>query len=148
MAFTNGSGGKHKPRLCAAEGRWPDRIRGRVGGRDGPQRRGGGDRRHHHHLANRTLRAPPPDAGDRRARRLRFLARFAKVDGETAATLIAPARDNLLDVYAVSDAVNRVANDAPDLLTPVAPVQWERARASAREAHRDPKKDDGQASLR
>src|SRR5262249_26874041 len=38
------------------------------------------------------------------------------VDGETAAILIAPAPDDLLDAHEVSPAVNRVANDSPDLI--------------------------------
>jgi putative SOS response-associated peptidase YedK len=48
------------------------------------------------------------------------------VDAEMAATLIAPAPDDLLEAYEVSPAVNRVANDAPDLI--------ERAATSERPA--------------
>jgi putative SOS response-associated peptidase YedK len=69
----------------------------------------------------------------------------ANVDAETAATLIAPASEDLLEVYEVSTAVNRTANDNPTLV--------ERFRASA-EAEQAPrprgksrKKDNGQASL-
>ena len=36
-----------------------------------------------------------------------------KVDAETAAALIAPARDGLLEAYEMSPAVNRVGNDEP-----------------------------------
>jgi putative SOS response-associated peptidase YedK len=38
------------------------------------------------------------------------------VDAEMAAALIASAPDDLLDAYEVSPAVNRVANDSPDLI--------------------------------
>jgi putative SOS response-associated peptidase YedK len=43
----------------------------------------------------------------------------AKVDAATAAALIAPAPENLLECYEVSPAVNRTANDAPELIVPV-----------------------------
>ncbi|HXW27290.1 MAG TPA: SOS response-associated peptidase [Xanthobacteraceae bacterium] len=70
--------------------------------------------------ANRALAAihdrmpviVPPDAFD-------FWLDSAKVDAETAGALIAPAREGLLDVYEVSPAVNRTANDAPALIEPV-----------------------------
>ena len=42
------------------------------------------------------------------------------VDAETAATLIAPASEDLLEVYPVSDAVNRAANDSAAGRTPQA----------------------------
>src|SRR3954468_230147 len=38
------------------------------------------------------------------------------VDAETAATLIGPAREDLLEVHPVSDAVNRAENDKPELI--------------------------------
>jgi putative SOS response-associated peptidase YedK len=70
--------------------------------------------------ANRTLAAihermpviVPPDAFD-------FWLDGAKVDAETASALIAPAREGVLEVYEVSSAVNRTANDTPDLIKPV-----------------------------
>ncbi|MGA9282563.1 MAG: SOS response-associated peptidase family protein [Pseudolabrys sp.] len=40
----------------------------------------------------------------------------ANVDAETAAALIAPAPDDLLEAYEVSTAVNRTANDNPKLI--------------------------------
>jgi len=43
----------------------------------------------------------------------------AEVDAKTAAALIAPAPENLLEVYPVSTAVNRTANDDPKLLEPM-----------------------------
>jgi putative SOS response-associated peptidase YedK len=42
----------------------------------------------------------------------------AKVDATTAAALIAPAPEGLLECYEVSPAVNRVANDAAELIVP------------------------------
>jgi putative SOS response-associated peptidase YedK len=66
------------------------------------------------------------------------------VDAETAATLIAPAPDDLLDAHEVSSAVNRVANDDPTLLTPA-------SEADEVEPERKPRKrvivDDAQGSL-
>jgi putative SOS response-associated peptidase YedK len=44
----------------------------------------------------------------------------ANVDARTAAALIAPAGDDLLEAYEISTAVNRVANDNPQLTTPLA----------------------------
>jgi putative SOS response-associated peptidase YedK len=40
----------------------------------------------------------------------------AEVDATTAAALIAPAPDNLLEAYEISTAVNRTANDNPKLV--------------------------------
>ena len=62
--------------------------------------------------ANRTLRTihermpviVPPDAFD-------LWLNCTDVDAQTAAALIVPAPENLLDAYEVSTAVNRVAND-------------------------------------
>jgi putative SOS response-associated peptidase YedK len=42
----------------------------------------------------------------------------AEVDAETAAALVAPADEKLLEVYPVSTAVNRVANDSEALIAP------------------------------
>ena len=71
------------------------------------------------------------------------------VDATTAAALIAPAPDNLLEAYEISTDVNRVANDNPKVIEPVvpgqsappAPVKAAAKRASA------VKKDDGQGAL-
>ncbi|HZS65132.1 MAG TPA: SOS response-associated peptidase [Xanthobacteraceae bacterium] len=43
-----------------------------------------------------------------------------RVDAKTASALIAPAPDGSLEMYPVSTAVNRVANDAPPLIDPIA----------------------------
>lgn len=42
------------------------------------------------------------------------------VDAQTAAALIAPAPDDLLEAYKISTAVNRVANDNAELIAPLA----------------------------
>lgn len=44
----------------------------------------------------------------------------ARVDAETASALIAPSPDASIEAYEISPAVNRVANDSPELLAPVA----------------------------
>jgi putative SOS response-associated peptidase YedK len=70
-----------------------------------------------------------------------------KVDAATAGALIAPAPDGSMEVYEVSGAVNRVANDSPVLVLPAseAPAQPEPPAKST--TRRKPAKDDGQASL-
>jgi putative SOS response-associated peptidase YedK len=100
--------------------------------------------------ANRTLaalhdRMPviiPPDGFD-------FWLDGAKVDGETASAMIAPARDDLIDVYEVSPAVNRTANDGPELIEPLTDAQRAASPATPAKAiaKAKRKKDDGQASL-
>jgi putative SOS response-associated peptidase YedK len=72
------------------------------------------------------------------------------VDAVTAAALIAPAGEDLLEIREVSSAVNRAANDGPALIEPVAaatggatseaPAVKPKARAKSRN-------DPGQASL-
>lgn len=59
-----------------------------------------------------------------------------RVDALTAAALIMPVPDHLLEAYEVSLAVNRAANDAPALIEPV-----------ARPASRKDQPDDAQARL-
>ena len=100
--------------------------------------------------ANRTLspiheRMPvivPPDAFD-------LWLDGANVDATTAAALIAPAPDSLLEAYEISTAVNRTANDNPKLLEPVGPSQSASAPqpAAKRPRVKRGKKDDGQTSL-
>jgi putative SOS response-associated peptidase YedK len=63
-------------------------------------------------------------------------------DATTAAAMIAPANDDLLEAYEISSAVNRTANDSPDLVAPVTPGE---AAVPAKPAKS--KKDDRQASL-
>jgi len=66
------------------------------------------------------------------------------VDAETAAALIAPAREDLLEVYPVSEEVNRAANDSAALIE-----QVEEALQAAPEPARKPAKtkDDRQPTL-
>ncbi|HXF89919.1 MAG TPA: SOS response-associated peptidase [Xanthobacteraceae bacterium] len=67
-----------------------------------------------------------------------------RVDARTAAALIAPAPENLLEAYAISPAVNRVANDSAELIEPHAALQ-SAAPVSAEKPLRS--KDTGQGSL-
>jgi putative SOS response-associated peptidase YedK len=98
--------------------------------------------------ANRTLaaiheRMPvvlAPDAFD-------LWLNYADVDAKTAAALIAPAPDNLLEAYEISTAVNRTANDAAKLIEPVEAVPAVKPAASHAPVKRAAKKNDGQASL-
>lgn len=75
------------------------------------------------------------------------------VDAEMAAAVIAPAPDGLLESYPVSNAVNRTANDTPDLLEPLREDEMGEAAAPAPKPKRvkkekeAAKKDDGQTSL-
>jgi putative SOS response-associated peptidase YedK len=62
-----------------------------------------------------------PDAFD-------FWLDSRKVDAATAAALVTPAREGVLDVYEVSPAVNRAENDTPALIEPVTAAS---ARADA-----------------
>jgi putative SOS response-associated peptidase YedK len=102
--------------------------------------------------ANRTLapihdRMPvivPPEAQD--------FWLDPNVDAETASAAIVPARDDLLEAYEISIAVNRTVNDSPDLIARVAPgtaaVEAAAAGAAAKPAGPSKrKKDDRQASL-
>jgi putative SOS response-associated peptidase YedK len=74
-----------------------------------------------------------------------------KVDAATAAALIAPASEALMEVYEISPAVNKVANDSPDLTVPysaddaaaAAPPAFEKARQPRTRKEKDP----GQGSL-
>jgi putative SOS response-associated peptidase YedK len=72
----------------------------------------------------------------------------AKVDVETAMTLVTPAPDVALEAYEVSTAVNRTANDNPALIErwspPTEPVP---DPAQQKQPARRPKKDDGQGVL-
>ena len=101
--------------------------------------------------ANRTLsaihaRMPvilPPDAFD-------LWLDCAHVDAPTAAALLVPPRDDRLEAYEISPAVNRVANDFEALIMPLsqgvpgqeAPIA--ETPAKRRKAATEP---DGQASL-
>jgi putative SOS response-associated peptidase YedK len=54
-----------------------------------------------------------------------------KVDETTAAALIAPAPEGSMAVYEISNAVNRVANDSPELLEPYSAEAAAAAQAQA-----------------
>ena len=79
----------------------------------------------------------------------------AEVDAETAAALIAPAPDDLLEAYEISTAVNRVANDNPKVLErlpggtePAVTPQPEAKPARPQRAKPEKvKEDDGQGAL-
>jgi putative SOS response-associated peptidase YedK len=95
--------------------------------------------------ANRTLasihdRMPviiPPDS-------FAFWLDSANTDAQAAAALVVPARDGLLEVREVSSAVNRTANDGPELIAPVAAGT---AAAVKPKRGAKPRDDPGQASL-
>lgn len=99
--------------------------------------------------ANKTLSAiyermpviVPPEAFD-------LWLNAGEVDATTAAALIAPAPDNLLEAYEISTAVNRTANDNPKLLEPVVAGKLEPAPAPKPAARvKRAKKDSGQGAL-
>ena len=112
--------------------------------------------------ANRTLAAihdrmpviVPPEAFE-------LWLDCANVDAQTAAALIAPAPDGLLEAYEISPAINRAANDGATLIEPLnagaaaavtaMPAELAAAptetTASPAPKKRRPKKNDGQASL-
>ena len=131
----------------AAEIRRTDRLRRIVGDLDRAERRGSRYRGDRHHPANRLLAAihdrmpviVPPDAFD-------LWLDCAKVDDTTAAALIVPAPDALLEGYEISTAVNRTANDNPELIAPE-PVRRTTAPVRRRAPAKDQKPDD-QLSLR
>ena len=72
----------------------------------------------------------------------------ARVDAETAATLLVPAPEATFEAYEVSSAVNRAENDSAALIEPLPPGAAEAADATpVTRAKAKPKEDDGQASL-
>jgi len=73
----------------------------------------------------------------------------AAVDATTAAAFLLPAGENLLEAYPVSTAVNRTANDGPELIAPVAAEAEAPAPAPAEKPKRARKAaaDDRQGSL-
>ena len=72
----------------------------------------------------------------------------ANVDPETAAALISPASEKLLDTYEVSTAVNRTANDNPELVERyAAPTHAEATPQADTPRAKRKKTNNGQASL-
>jgi putative SOS response-associated peptidase YedK len=63
-------------------------------------------------IAERMPAILPPDAFE-------LWLDCASVDAETAAAFVVPAPETLLEAYEVSTAVNRTANDGPELIEPV-----------------------------
>jgi putative SOS response-associated peptidase YedK len=99
--------------------------------------------------ANRTLRhihprmpvVVPPDAFD-------FWLDCAKVEAATAAALLVQAQEELFEAYEVSPAVNRAANDSPDLLMPATPDATPAPQPAPKRAARAKSESDrGQGSL-
>ena len=68
------------------------------------------------------------------------------VPAEEAATLIKPADEALLEVYPISPAVNRVANDSEALIAPLS-AQTEQAAPTPRAKPSNSKKSDDQPTL-
>jgi hypothetical protein len=70
-------------------------------------------------------------------------------DPKTAASLMVPAPDDLLEACEVSAAVNRVANDDPSLLMPASemPDPVEEAKPKSRPKQRPRIANDAQGSL-
>ncbi|HEY6259077.1 MAG TPA: SOS response-associated peptidase [Xanthobacteraceae bacterium] len=72
----------------------------------------------------------------------------AGVDSETAAAFLLPAPEAPLEAHEVSTAVNRAANDGPELILPVAASEVvAQPPASPAKRSRKPKPDDRQTSL-
>jgi putative SOS response-associated peptidase YedK len=70
------------------------------------------------------------------------------VDGQTAAAVIQPAPDAVIECYPVSSAVNRTANDTPMLVEPLRdPEAVEAVEKPKRVKKETVKADDGQGSL-
>jgi putative SOS response-associated peptidase YedK len=108
--------------------------------------------------ANKTLHAihhrmpvvVAPDAFD-------FWLDCANVDAMTAAALLVPAPESLFEAYEISTAVNRVANDTPAILEPLAamaadaepsaPATSQPAANTPAKRARKVKKDERQSSL-
>jgi putative SOS response-associated peptidase YedK len=83
----------------------------------------------------------PPDAFD-------LWLDSGKVDATTAAALIAPAPEDMLEMHEVSPAVNSAASDTPDLIAPVTAEAAARGRAADAVAPKRKAKPDGhQGSL-
>jgi putative SOS response-associated peptidase YedK len=53
------------------------------------------------------------------------------VDAQAAAALLVPAPEDLFEAYAISNAVNRVANDDPQVIAPAAAGGQDRSRANS-----------------
>jgi len=70
-----------------------------------------------------------------------------QIDGPEASTLIRPAPDGLMEVYEVSSAVNKVANDTPHLIAPGTTEPPPERATAPRPSRRKAEADTGQGSL-
>jgi putative SOS response-associated peptidase YedK len=72
-------------------------------------------------------------------------------DAQTAAQMFRPAPDDAIEAREISDRVNRVANDTPDVMEPATGQELAERNAEPAPAtpkpRRKPARDDGQASL-
>jgi putative SOS response-associated peptidase YedK len=96
-------------------------------------------------IAERMPAILPPDAFD-------LWLDCAAVDAQTAAAFIVPAPETLLEAFPVSTAVNRTANDGPELIEPVSAQEATAPEppapvAGAAKRSRKPKPDARQPSL-
>jgi hypothetical protein len=85
----------------------------------------------------------PPDAFD-------FWLDCRNVDALTAAAMLEPAPEGLLEAYEVSPAVNHAANDGPELIARIsaqAAQSPDLDKAVSAPARRAKKKDERQGSL-
>ena len=89
-------------------------------------------------IAERMPAILPPDAFDP-------WLDCAPIDAQTAAAFIGPAPEALLEAYPVSTAVNRTANDGPELIEPVSAEEVVAPEAPAPKRTRKP--DERQPSL-
>jgi putative SOS response-associated peptidase YedK len=80
-----------------------------------------------HHIHHRMPVIVPPEAFD-------FWLDCTNVDALSAAVVLTSAPDGLMEAYEISDAVNRVANDAPELLEPLTAEQIAAALAEPESA--------------
>jgi putative SOS response-associated peptidase YedK len=72
----------------------------------------------------------------------------ANVDALTAAALLAPAPEDLLEAYEISTEVNRVANDSAKLIEPVGEAEHMEPEAEPKRAAKARRRNDsGQGSL-
>jgi putative SOS response-associated peptidase YedK len=94
------------------------------------------------HIHTRMPVVIPPEAFD-------LWLDCANVDGDTASALMVPAQEELFEAYEVSPAVNRAANDSPDLLLPATPGAAPQPEPPPRKRATRGKAavDDGQGSL-
>jgi putative SOS response-associated peptidase YedK len=96
-----------------------------------------------HHIHHRMPVVVAPDAFD-------TWLDCANVDARAAASLLVPAPEDFFVAHEISTAVNRVANDSPELLAPVGPDTGEDAVAEPAAQRQKParvKNDSRQGSL-